>query len=202
MSSILIEKTLPVSPIGHVQTAVDTTQADTTGLRQVDFSRVYQEEFDYVWHSLRRLGVVQRHLPDVTQDVFLFVHRRLASFDETRPVKPWPFGIAFRVASDTRALARTRHEYVGEPVEARDPRPTADAQLADAEAKEIVQRALDSLELNHRAILIMHDIDELPMSEISVSLDVPVKTLYSRLSVAREKFTSAGRRLLAGRGSR
>ena len=38
---------------------------------QEAFRAIYDREFDYVWHSLRRLGIPARDLPDVTHDVFL-----------------------------------------------------------------------------------------------------------------------------------
>src|SRR5262245_51087494 len=35
-----------------------------------DFARVYEEQFDFVWRSLRLLGVRPDALDDVSQDVF------------------------------------------------------------------------------------------------------------------------------------
>jgi len=49
------------------------------------FRAIYDREFDYVWHSLRRLGIPARDLPDVTHDVFLKLHKSLATYDSTRP---------------------------------------------------------------------------------------------------------------------
>lgn len=51
-------------------------------------------------------------------------------------------------------------------------------------------------------VFILHDLDEQPMREISDALDVPIKTLYARLGVAREQFTAAVRRLRMQRGER
>ena len=46
------------------------------------FREVFDGEFDYVWATLRRLGVDARELEDVTQDVFVSVYRRLGdSYD-------------------------------------------------------------------------------------------------------------------------
>ena len=41
-----------------------------------------------MWHTLRRLGVRQRDLADVTHDVFVTVYRRLDSYDPARPLRP------------------------------------------------------------------------------------------------------------------
>ena len=45
--------------------------------RRERFRAVYEREFDYVWASLRRLGVHPRDLEDVAQDLFVRVHRHL-----------------------------------------------------------------------------------------------------------------------------
>ena len=167
-----------------------------------DLAAVYAREFDWVWHTLRRLGVAPRNLPDLTHDVFVVVHRRAHTWDRTRPLRPWLFGIALRVSRDHLSLARNRLESVVEAPEVADPEPPQDQRLAERQARELVVSALQSLDLDRRAVFILHDIEELPMSEIAVTLDVPAKTLYARLKSARELFTAAVRRLRLQRGER
>ena len=75
---------------------------------------VYDEHFDYVWHTLRRLGVRAADLEDLAHDVFVAFHRTRATYDPSRPIRPWLFGIAFRVSSDHRRRARHRYEVVAE----------------------------------------------------------------------------------------
>src|SRR5215472_17365750 len=86
--------------------------------RDALFRDVFAGEFDYVWTSLRRLGVHDRDLEDVAQEVFVHVHRRLDDYDPGRPLRPWLFAFAFRCASDWRRLARHRVEVLGEQGEA------------------------------------------------------------------------------------
>ncbi|MEJ7732639.1 MAG: hypothetical protein WKG00_25980 [Polyangiaceae bacterium] len=45
-----------------------------------DFAAVYEQHFDFLWRSVRRLGVADAHVDDVVQEVLLVVHRRLESF--------------------------------------------------------------------------------------------------------------------------
>lgn len=167
-----------------------------------DLAAVYAKEFDWVWHTLRRLGVAPRDLPDVTHDVFVVVHRRAHTWDRARPLRPWLFGIAFRVSRDHLALGRNRHETVVDALEVPDPTPALDQRIAERQARELVVAALQSLDLDRRAVFILHDLEELPMSEIAVTLDAPAKTLYARLKSARELFTAAVRRLRLQRGER
>src|SRR5687767_12880576 len=44
------------------------------------FAQVYDEHFEFVWRSARRLGVPELNLDDVVQDTFVTVYRRLADF--------------------------------------------------------------------------------------------------------------------------
>jgi len=162
-----------------------------------DFRRLFDAHFDYVWHVLRRLGVAPNDLEDVTHDVFLTVYRKLDSFDPSRPLKPWLFGFAFRVASDHRRLGRHRRERIGEPPDARDPSPTALDHAVTDELVGIARSALDALELDRRAVFMLHELDECPMPEVARNLGIPLNTAYSRLRLARADLRAAVHRLRA-----
>lgn len=153
------------------------------------FVDVYEAEHHYVWCSLRRLDIPPQHLEDVTHDVFLVVHRKLSVYDPTRPLKPWLFGIAFRVASDFRRKASNSRELLHKDVEFKDTRPTVEQQLSEKQARRLVRKVLAKLEPNRRAIMILHDIDGQPVPAIAEALGVPLNTAYSRLRLAREQFS-------------
>jgi RNA polymerase sigma-70 factor, ECF subfamily len=170
--------------------------------RRRRFRAVFEREFDYVWASLQRLGVAPRDLEDVAQEVFVHVHRRLDDYDPTRPIRPWLFAFAFRCASDWRRLARHRVEVMAGGAEFEAPTPAADEILARGQERALVSRALEHVEVGRRAVLILHDLEECPMTEIAEALGIPLFTSYSRLRVAREEFTVAVRRLRAQEGRR
>jgi len=129
-----------------------------TSLARPEFNQVFKQHFTYVFYSLRRLGVQDRELEDVTHDVFIVVHRKLIDYDPTRPIKPWLFGIAFRVASDHRRRARHRREVLDSEREAVAPGKTADETLEQKEAQRLVLAALEHLEPDQRAVFVMHEI--------------------------------------------
>jgi RNA polymerase sigma-70 factor (ECF subfamily) len=57
----------------------------------------------FVWRALRHLGVRRADLPDVCQEVFIVVHRRLPDFDTTKSsLSTWIYGICMRTASQYR----------------------------------------------------------------------------------------------------
>ncbi len=173
--------------------------AVATPLSAADFPAVYGAELGYVWSTLRRLGVQERDLEDLCHDVFVVVFRNLAAYDTRRPIRPWLFGISFRVASDYRRSARYRREIPGTTREVACPAPPADEVMLRHERQRLVVRALAELELDRRAVFVMHDIDGHVMPDIAAALGVPLNTAYSRLRLARADFAAAVARLTGGR---
>ena len=169
------------------------------------FDAIYDAHLQGVWLALRRFGVWERELDDATHDVFLVVHRRLADFDDTRPVRPWLLGIAAHVASEFRRRARHRYEMVSDDVDHESkalPRTTpahgmrADLVFDDKERRALVLEALEGLSFDRRVVLVLHDIEGHSMPEVAQALDVNVNTLYARLRAARADFARAARALL------
>ena len=166
------------------------------------FDAVYGEFAEFVWRSLRRLGVPEAHLSDATQEVFIVVHRGLARFEGRSELRTWLFGIVLRVASESRRRARRRpSEPLPEVIV--DPQPTPFEQTARSEATEILDRLLGELSLEQRAAFVLVEMEELNLPESAEVLGVNLHTLRSRLRTARRKFEAVLRRHAArNRGSR
>jgi RNA polymerase sigma-70 factor (ECF subfamily) len=160
--------------------------------REID--RVYEEEFDRVWNSLRRHGVPSRHLEDAAQEVFMVLHRRWPELDRSRPLGPYLSAISARVASDLRGRASERREALGVELERVDPRQGPEEQALAAEQRRLVAQGMEALSADQRAVFVMHDLEEHSMPEIALALDIKLNTAYSRLRLAREGFTKAVRR--------
>jgi RNA polymerase sigma-70 factor (ECF subfamily) len=150
----------------------------------------------YVWKALRRLGVPASDLEDLTHDLFLEVRRHLGDYDPQRPIRPWLFGFAFRVASKHRRRAHRRYETQGEEWDnVASASPLPDEQASAGQDRRLVLQALEAVDLDRRAVFVLHEIDGEPMTEIARVLGVPVNTGYSRLRLARAEFAAAVRRL-------
>ena len=67
--------------------------------------------------------------------------------------------------------------------------------------RKFVLRALERVPMERRAVLIMHDIDKLPMAEIASNLSIFLFTGYSRLRKARKEFAEAMTSLLGASAS-
>jgi RNA polymerase sigma-70 factor, ECF subfamily len=159
------------------------------------FEEIYESHFEFVWRSLRRMGVPERVVDDAAHDVFLVVHRRLHEFEGRSLVRTWLFGIAWRVAS----LHRTREQRHSLPDALVDDTPDAEHRRPDAEAMrhqaaELVQELLEQLDPDRRAILVAVEIEELTVPEAAEALLVPLNTAYSRLRLARRDFEQALRK--------
>jgi RNA polymerase sigma-70 factor, ECF subfamily len=158
-----------------------------------DFRALFGREFSWVWNTLSRLGVRPDDLKDQCQEVFLRVHQLLSDYDTSRPIRPWLFAIAYRVAGRYRTN-HARHPVM-ESVELADDGPGPHEDLETRQAQALVLEALQAIELNRRAVFILAELEERPVPEIAETLGVPLNTAYSRLRVARDEFAQAVTRI-------
>ncbi len=186
-----------MDPPVHDQ-ATSVTQASATERSDDEaFRRLFDGNASYVAASLGRLGIAPSDRDDLVVEVFVRVHRELARYDRSRPLRPWLFAFAARVASEHRRLARHRREVLGEERERGSTDAAPDRAFEAAEARQLVDRALDVLDEDKRAVFVLHDLDDTPVPEIARALGIPEGTAYTRLRAARAEFTAAVRRLQA-----
>ena len=177
----------PVVALENLKLATDDAGSPPAGVD--DCFQAYQQELDYLLGSLRRLGVPYSDIEDVVHEVFLVMHGRWEDYDRLRPIKPWLFGIAFRVASTHRR--KTTREVLSDAYDAEDQATRPDDAAAAGETRSLLLKALAQVPLERRAVLVMHDVDEMPMREIAAELELPLFTAYSRLRKARKELDAA-----------
>jgi RNA polymerase sigma-70 factor (ECF subfamily) len=163
----------------------------------MDFDSLYDAYFDFVWRSLRCLGVSPDSLDDGAQEVFLVVHRRLAEFEGRSSVKTWLFGIVVGVARNHRR--RLRRKGGLEPVrdDLRQMGPGPEEALELHRALSHVERCLADLDDDKREVFVLAEIEGMTAPEIAEVVGAPVNTIYSRLRAARAQFDAAVTRLEA-----
>lgn len=163
----------------------------TTAEVALDFARVYRANLDYVWASLRRLGVSGADLEDVAHEVFLVVHRKLVEYDRARPLRPWLFGIAYRVASEHRRKHARRAAQELEDELAASESSSPEKQTVKRQAIELARKALDAIDEEARAVFVLAELDGVAVTEIAETLAIPVNTAYTRLRRARLAIANA-----------
>ncbi len=175
---------------GHPQASpVESSRACS-----LDFRQVFDGHVGYVAATLGRLGVDDRDRDDLVSEVFVRVHRSLSSYDMARPMKPWLFAFAARVASEHRRLARHRREVFAE-VDMATSDLAPDETIERRQARQLLERALAELDEGKREVFVLHDLDETPVPEIARALGIPEGTAYTRLRAARAELTATVRRM-------
>ncbi|HXT97451.1 MAG TPA: sigma-70 family RNA polymerase sigma factor [Polyangia bacterium] len=154
----------------------------------------FQRELDYVYRTFRRLGTAPSEVDDLAQDLFLALRRSWPEYDPSRPLRPYLFGIAFRIAS-AHQRKRSREVAFGI-LEVDDAGPGPDDALRAKQSRALLLAALERVPLPRRAVLVMHELDEVPVAEVASVLSIPLFTAYSRLRKARRELQAAVRRML------
>lgn len=159
-----------------------------------DFDGLYAQHADFVWRSVRRLGVPSEGVDDAVQDVFLVVHRRLRDFEGRSSPRTWLFGIALRVAKDHRKRASKR--ATAEPVSAAlpDERSGPHEAASHAERIRLLDEVLEQMDERRRALFICSELEQMSAPEIAAALGENLNTIYSRIRAARLEFDALVRK--------
>jgi RNA polymerase sigma-70 factor (ECF subfamily) len=126
---------------------------------------------------------------DVVQEAFVQAYLKLASFKRNAAFYTWLYRIAFNTAVSRKRRKRvetsvdqTRENTGSEPIDAGDT--PGDRMMRDEQATQ-VHAALDLLSDEHRAILVLREMDELDYDTIAEILEINIGTVRSRLHRAR-----------------
>ncbi len=161
--------------------------------KTVAFGELVRKYQDRLYNSIYRLVGNAEDAYDVVQDAFLNAYQSLGAFKGGSQFFTW----LYRIAVNTAITLKRRRKVVlrlhapgpdGEPgMDPIDPsesnRPSYAAEMAEEEKR--VHDALSLLTEEHRAVLVMKDLDGMKYEEIAEVLDVPVGTVRSRIHRAR-----------------
>jgi len=113
---------------------------------------------------------------DATQETLVVVFRRLATLRTPAAFRGWVRSIA------TREAVR---------IAARSPRHTELNDVAETRQEHLSPEIVDLLHMmtpEHRAVLVLRDLDGIPEADVAAMLEVSVGTVKSRLHRARRRF--------------
>jgi RNA polymerase sigma-70 factor (ECF subfamily) len=161
------------------------------------FARLYEQWFDHVSRWVRALGATEAEREDVTQDIFMVVHRRLADFDGQNAAG-WLYQIARRKVRDHRRLSWIKDIF-------RNSTPLADSsltsQVSPQDSLETKQKAqlfealVSTLNQDQRAAFVLFEIEGSSGEEIARLQGVPINTVWARIHEARKSLQKRARQL-------
>ena len=129
---------------------------------------------------------------DLAQDTFLKAYQALHRFEPARPFRPWLVAIAANVSvsylrrrSRWRKLSMKHQEDVAS--RSHGSGPNGAEALETEETLRAVQKGIDALPPEYRAVLLLRVQEHLSYDEIADALELPRGTVMSRLSRARER---------------
>ena len=158
------------------------------------FESIYRQYFDFVWSSVRRLGVSPAAIDDVVQEVFIVIHSRLHTLEQPQALRSWIYGIVRRTVSGHHRSRRVK-EASGAALAAEpdaQPLPPTPFDLVEQNDKvRLLFSLLEELDEPKREVFMMAELDELTVPEIAEILEIPLNTAYSRLRAARQAFEEA-----------
>jgi RNA polymerase sigma-70 factor, ECF subfamily len=134
---------------------------------------------------------------DVAQETFVRAFRFHASFRSEAALSTWLYRIAVNLCIDAqRKQARSERLDDGdERAERPDPAPAPDHALEVRELARHAEAALEALSPDHRAILLLREVEGLSYAEIACVLRIPKGTVMSRLFHARSNLQRAAQAL-------
>jgi RNA polymerase sigma-70 factor (ECF subfamily) len=175
------------SPDETLLSRIANGDADALG---VLYRRRQQNVYRFVLHLTGSSAMAD----DVTQDVFVTVIRGARKFEPGRAAVPaWLCGIARnfvrrRLAIDRGNASIDTDDGLEAALPAAGPDPLQD--LTSSEAVEELRRAVLTLPLRYREVVVLCDLQELSYTDAAAAIDCPVGTVRSRLNRGRALLTA------------
>ncbi len=156
------------------------------------FGELVRRHQDRLFHTVYRMVNNAEDARDVVQEAFLSAYQSLDSFKGDSLFFTW----LYRIAVNTVISLKRKQRVVLSIHASRDGEPMAEPPdlsevnrpghaLEQAEQERRVQRALSRLSPEHRAVLVMKDMEGQKYEDIADVLSVPIGTIRSRLHRAR-----------------
>jgi RNA polymerase sigma-70 factor, ECF subfamily len=161
------------------------------------FAEIVSQNIDFVWRTVRRLGVSAADADDATQQVFVVAHQKV---DEIRVGSERAFLVAVstRVASRTRRTNRRREQTQQHFSEI----PVTNAAFSEhavsrVEARDLLDRVMDGMPPDVRLVFVLFELEDLSVDKIAELLELPRGTVATRLRKARALFAEEATRVQA-----
>ena len=153
------------------------------------FKEIYQKTSQYVYTVAVRILGSREEAEEVTQDVFLKIHKHLKDFRFESSFKTWIYRITVNIAfSQAKRRAKEvmrQGDFDSALLKTAIPHAWT-AQMEKEENEQLVQRMLRILNPEQRVCVILRDIEGLRYEEIADVLEININTVRTRLKRARD----------------
>ena len=143
------------------------------------FKQLYDQEYLSVYRSIRAVVLDAAAAEDLTQETFVRAYRARHRYTPTAPPGAWLRRIGINLA-----ISHLRRQKLARFLPARLYMTLHTREYDQAEAKNVVTKALVTLSPKLRAAVILHYYDGLTREEIAAVLGVPAGTVASRIAKA------------------
>lgn len=120
---------------------------------------------------------------DIAQSVFVKIFQNLRGFDPKHKFFSWIYRATINESLNCINQRKPKEELSGESVSQEQ---TPHETYVDQETSAQVQNAIDDLKPEYKTVILLKHFQNLSYSEISEILDIPEKTVKSRLFTARQ----------------
>lgn len=157
---------------------------------QQSFRQLYRRYSPRVRSTLYQLCGGEA-LDDLVQEVFIRAWKGLPQLRQASQFSTWLYRICWNVACDRRRSLQKERNINSKLRINQDTLPLSDSKLSHApdlmelHYQDIIQRGLQQLSFEHRAVLVLHDLEDVPQKEVAQILGIAVGTVKSRLFHAR-----------------
>ncbi len=156
------------------------------------FSRLVREHHAQVWRFLMKWVRNRDDAEELAQETFLAAWRGLANFRGAAQFSTWLLGIALNLARNhhNRSAARNREAELPDEEHLADllaPAPGPHELLVQKSTLAALDRAIARLPRDMREVIVMVTLEGLALGETAAMLGIPVGTVKSRLSRAKER---------------
>lgn len=194
------ESTAVVQKRAVVQEGVDLPAL--LGGNRREFEKLVRRESPRLYRVILRIVKNSDEAESVMQEAYLQAYKRLATFRGDAKFTTWLYAIAINLAKASIRKRKRFSSYEQEQIERMQPRFSRGFhvesydrwnphRLAELEQrKRIVHDAISKLPPDHRAIIVLRDIEELSTAEAAAVLDIKEGTARVRLHRARQALRS------------
>lgn len=152
------------------------------------FRELFHRHRDDVARLIRRLGASPADLEDLTQEVFLQVHRSITQFRGQSRLSTWLYRLTVNVVLMHRRAAGSRPTLIAAVVEPAGGAESApDEQVARRRRIAAFYALLERLSDKKRAVFVLHELEGLTPADIAMVVGAPVLTVRTRLFYARRE---------------